>query len=88
MCSVSSLIVIDSKNIQATSKGSDQTAGMRRLICSFVGRTYHIVGNLLSRLKCCISSGSALFAKKKKINPQINKYNIFLKTITCFVCLI
>ena len=27
---------------QATSKGSDQTAHMRRLICGFAGRTYHI----------------------------------------------
>ena len=27
---------------QVTSKGSDQTAHMRRLICGFAGRTYHI----------------------------------------------
>ena len=33
-----------------TSKGSDQTAHMRRLIWGFAGRTYHSVGNLLSRL--------------------------------------
>ena len=32
-----------SLNIQATSKGSDQTARMRRLIWGFAGRTYHIV---------------------------------------------
>ena len=37
--------------IQATSKGSDQTARMRRLLWGFAGRTYHIVGNLMSRLK-------------------------------------
>ena len=37
-------------NIQATSKGSDQTAGMRRLICGFAGCTYHIIRNLMSRL--------------------------------------
>ena len=43
-CSVSSLTIIES---QATSKGSDQTARMRRLICGFAGRTYHIVGNLM-----------------------------------------
>ena len=35
-------------------KGSDQTAGMRRLILGFAGRTYHIVGNLMSRLIICI----------------------------------
>ena len=33
--------------MQGTSKGSDQTARMRRLILGFVGRTYHIVGNLM-----------------------------------------
>ena len=35
---------------QVTSKGSDQTARMRRLVWAFTGRTYHIVGNLVSRL--------------------------------------
>ena len=42
--SVSSLTL---KNIQATSKGSDQTARMRRLIWGFAGRTYHIVENVM-----------------------------------------
>ena len=36
--------------MQATCKGSDQTARMRRLIWGFAGRTYHIVGNLMSQL--------------------------------------
>ena len=36
--------------IQVTSKGSDQTARMRRLIRGFAGRTYHNVENLLLRL--------------------------------------
>ena len=31
-------------DIQGTSKGSDQAARMRRLVCAFGGRTYHIVG--------------------------------------------
>ena len=48
--SVSSLTVIEYSR-QATSKGSDQTAPMRRLISDFAGRTYHIVGNLMSWLK-------------------------------------
>ena len=39
-----------SQNIQAISKGTDQTARMRRLIWGFAGRTYHIVRNLMSRL--------------------------------------
>ena len=47
-CSVSSLTVIE---YSATSKGSDQTARMRRLVWAFAGRIYHIVGNLMSRLK-------------------------------------
>ena len=34
---------------QATSKGSDETVCMRRLIWVFAGRTNHIVGNLMSR---------------------------------------
>ena len=38
------------KNIEVTSKSSDQTACMRMLIWGFVVRTYHSVGNLTSRL--------------------------------------
>ena len=37
---------------QATSKGSDQTARMRRLIWGFAGRKYHIVRNLMPWLIC------------------------------------
>ena len=37
--------------MQMTCKGSDQTARKRRLIRGFAGRTYHIVGNLMLRLK-------------------------------------
>ena len=40
------------QNIQVTSKCSDQTGHMCRLIWAFAGRTYHIVGNRMSRLKC------------------------------------
>ena len=36
--------------MDATSKGSDQTARKRRLILGFAGRTYHIVGNFVSML--------------------------------------
>ena len=45
--SYSRLILIE---YQATRKGSDQTAHMRRLIWAFDGRTYYIVGNLMLRL--------------------------------------
>ena len=45
-------MVFGQYNIQAASKDSDQTAHMRRLILGFAGRTYHVVGNLISRLKC------------------------------------
>ena len=43
-------VTLQSENIQVTSKGSDQTARMRRLIGGFDGRTYHIVGNLMPKL--------------------------------------
>ena len=45
-----------SYNIQATSKGSDKTAHMRRLISAFAGRTYHIVGNFKMRIIICMQS--------------------------------
>ena len=45
-CSVSSLT-------KATSKGSDQTARMRRLIWGFAGRKYQIVGNFKHWLNYC-----------------------------------
>ena len=48
-----------------TSKGSDQTARMRRLICSFAGRTYHIVGNLMWWLICFTLTGKRLRCYKK-----------------------
>ena len=40
-------VALESWDIQATSKGSDKTVCLRRLIWAFVGRTYHIVGNLM-----------------------------------------
>ena len=49
---------------QATSKGSDQTAHMRRLIWGFVGRTNHFVGNFMSRL---ISSSIIILAMRKTV---------------------
>ena len=47
-CTVSSIRI--SSNIQATSKASDQTVHMRRMIWAFADCTYHIVGNLVSQL--------------------------------------
>ena len=48
--------------MKATSKGSDQTVRMRRLVRGFAGRTYHIVGNLMHWLKyvyvsVCVGGG-------------------------------
>ena len=43
-------VALLSKNIQVTSKGSDQTARMRRLIRGFAVRKYYTVGNLMSWL--------------------------------------
>ena len=43
-------VALQSKNIQATSKGSDKAA----LIRGYAVRTYHIIGNSMSRLnKTC-----------------------------------
>ena len=53
------------KNIEATSKGSDQTARMRRLVWAFAGRTYHIVGNLTYYIKF-YSSYEMYFTTKRK----------------------
>ena len=39
------------KKIQKTSKGSDQTMRMRRLVLAIAGPTYLIVGNLMLPLK-------------------------------------
>ena len=36
-------VALESQNIQANSKCSDQTARMRRLVLAFAGRTYLIV---------------------------------------------
>ena len=47
-CSVSSLTLIE---YSSESKGSDQTMRMCRLVLAFAGRTWHIVGNLMPRLK-------------------------------------
>ena len=52
--------------MQVTSKGSDQTARMRRLIYGFAGRTYYTVGNLMSRLNC------KCFKIKEKANHDIH----------------
>ena len=41
-------VASQSWNVQATCKGSGQTARMRRLTWGFAGRTYHIVGSLMS----------------------------------------
>ena len=57
-CSNSSLTI---KNIKATSKGSDQTARMRRLIWVFAGHTYHNVGNLMHWLKCFLLYTNPVF---------------------------
>ena len=44
------MVLFGQWNIQAASKGFDQTARMRRLVWAFAVRTYHIVWILMSRL--------------------------------------
>ena len=58
-----------SYNMQATSKGSDKTAHMRRLIRGFAGRIYHIVGNLMSRLKSYFFSGCSILERIQMLGP-------------------
>ena len=55
------------KIFQATCKESDQTAHMARLILGFAGRTYHIAGNLISRLKCSRDSNSQILYQLHEI---------------------
>ena len=47
--------------IKATSYGSDKSARMRRLVWDFVGRTYYIVGNLMSRLMYVLKDGHSVY---------------------------
>ena len=54
--------------MQAARKGSDQTAHMRRLIWGFAGRTYHIFGNLMSRLNYSVLSVEAIDSVSSSIN--------------------
>ena len=62
-CTVSSFT--PKKNHQATSKGTDQTVRMRRLVLAFAGHTYHIVGNLMSRLNSFTITDNAAITDSK-----------------------
>ena len=44
-------VAYESYNIQVTCLDSDQTVPLHKLVWGFVGRTYHIVGNLKSLAK-------------------------------------
>ena len=70
---VSSLTVIE---YSTTSKSSDQTALMPRLVLAFAGRIYHIVGNLMLRLNYNPSIG---------INGirRLEKEKIWFETFLC-----
>ena len=74
-------IVQQSKNIQATSKGSDQTARMHRLVGAFAGRTYHIVGNFMLRfilfhgfLSCRLLLESVLLNPYAEFGKKVNNF--------------
>ena len=74
--------------MQATSKGSDKTARMHRLIWGFAGRTYHIVGNLMPWLNIIINSYLAIlkFSQKSYIFQifSIKPNNVlFKKALHC-----
>ena len=64
------------KNIKGTSKGSDQTARMRRLVWAFDGLTYHIVGNPMLWLKSsCELEGVGI------TQVGVNKYIVLFDSI-------
>ena len=67
-CSDSSSTLIE---YSTTGKGSDQTVRMCRLIWDPAGRTYHIVGNSMSRL-IFISWVSSWFDILKKFFTKVN----------------
>ena len=60
-------VALRSQNTQVTSKGSDQTVCMRRLIWGFAGRTYHIVGYNIS---CTGSSIIQINLHANSMNPD------------------
>ena len=57
------------------SKGSDQTARMRRLIWDFAGRTDHIVQNLMMRLNYD-------FVEKRTIEIQKPKFSCAMSILS------
>ena len=68
-----------------TSKGSDQTACIGRLVLAYAGHTYHIVGNLMLRLMygnsiliLSTGMGESIGMKRVKI---INKTVLFQAVI-------
>ena len=57
-------------SIQVTSKGTDQTARMYRLVWAFAGRTFLIVGNLMSRLKYvrhCLCNALCVYCRGRAV---------------------
>ena len=58
--------------MQATSKVSDQTARMRRLIWGFAVRTYRIIENLMSRLNIFLLTSELIqYFKKSEVDIAI-----------------
>ena len=66
-----------------TRKGSDQTAHMRRLIWDFAGRTYHIVGNLMLRLKCSLQMTLQNIFSLSAITSGFRQIRILYFTALC-----
>ena len=69
-------VVKYSLNIQTTSKDYNQTARMCRLVWAFAGRSYHLVGNLMSRLICMLGNSACFF-----VICIFFKVNIFKKYV-------
>ena len=63
--------------MQATSKGSDQTARMRMLIWDFAGRTYHFFGNLTSWLSHYARKYELIWWKRVIQSIQVRNFSRF-----------
>ena len=74
-------VALHSQNKQATSKGCDQAARLRRQIWAFAGCTYHIVGNLMSRL---IINEAPLYRSYRKINCISHKTIGYFISDVCY----
>ena len=79
-------VALKSKNIQATSIDSHQTAFMHRLVWTFASRTYHIVGNVTLRLMTIWVDGQADLCMFGVQNPNSGHFFSKLDWVKYWKC--